>query len=45
MLSFRSLASPGEGNADGVEHLEQAPDLQDGPPSFETIDRPRNVGV
>ena len=46
MLSFRSLASPGERNTEGVEHLEQAPDrFQDGPPSFETIDRPCNVGA
>jgi hypothetical protein len=46
MLSFRSLASPGERTTEGVEHLKQAPDrFQDGPPSFETIDRPCNVGV
>jgi hypothetical protein len=41
MLSFRSLASPGERNIESVEDLEQAPgQLQDAPPSFETIDRP-----
>jgi hypothetical protein len=46
MLSFRSLASPGERTTEGVAHLKQAPDrLQDGPPSFETIDRPCNVDV
>jgi hypothetical protein len=46
MLSFRSLANPGERTTEGVEHLKQAPDrFQDGPPSFETIDRRCNVGV
>ena len=46
MLSFRSLASPGERTTEGVEHLKQAPDrFQDGPPSFETIVRRCNVGV
>jgi hypothetical protein len=41
MLSFRSLASDGYENADGVEHGGPAPDwFADGPPSFETIDRP-----
>jgi|GraSoi_2013_40cm_1033754.scaffolds.fasta_scaffold121629_1 hypothetical protein len=45
MLSFRSLASEGEPDTEGVEHGEQAPDwFADGPPSFETIDRPY-VGV
>ncbi len=45
MLSFRSLASEGEENTDGVEHHEQTPDwFADGPPSFETIDR-AYVGV
>ncbi len=46
MLSFRSLASPGEPDTEGVEHLEQAPNrFQDGPPSFEAIDRPCNAGA
>jgi len=41
MLSFRSLAGKGEENVEGIEHGGQAPDwLADGPPGFETIDRP-----
>jgi hypothetical protein len=45
MLSFRSLASAGERNTDGVEHPEWTPDpLQDEPPGFETTDRPPNIG-
>ena len=45
MLSFRSLADEGEENAEGVDHDGQAPDwFADGPPGFETIDRP-HVGA
>jgi hypothetical protein len=41
MLSFRSLASAGEENTEGLEHCEQPLDwLADAPRSFETIDRP-----
>jgi hypothetical protein len=41
MLSFRSLASEGEQDTEGLEHCEQAPDwFADAPGSFETIDRP-----
>ena len=46
MLSFRSLANPGERNTEGVEHLGKVPDwLQDEPQSFETIDYPCNISA
>jgi hypothetical protein len=41
MLSFRSLASEGEEDTEGLEHSEQEPDwFADAPQSFETIERP-----
>ena len=41
MLSFRSLASEGEHDAEGLEHCEQAPDwFADAAGSVETVDRP-----